>query len=251
MPFAITTMEVPTEVRLVTSRDDIIDTEAMWRCIDENGVMWCELVAAARATRVSVVEHQSSIAEKRSERARQRLDEIELEKVSRWGSECVCAVSKSGPFTKSIGCSRGRLIRVRTTADACSRIADDRAEWERAHPEDEKATVRGICTYCGEIIRESSTGPKAFEVLYEDFDELTYCRGVWWMRALGGDHWRRCHWWNVNDLATLACKAGKSIVEFKQCLRCGGLRWRPHVDQLGIDVVGIDLGSVAIAGSRA
>ena len=24
-----------------------------------------------------------------------------------------------------------------------------------------------------EIIRESSTGPKAFEVLYEDFDELT------------------------------------------------------------------------------
>jgi hypothetical protein len=92
---------------------------------------------------------------------------------SRGGSECVCAVSKSGPFTKSIGCSRGRLIRVRTTADACSRIADDRAEWERAHPEDGKATVRGICTYCGEIIRESSTGPKAFEVLYEDFDELT------------------------------------------------------------------------------
>ena len=104
MPFAITTMEVPTEVRLVTSRDDIFDTEAIWRCIDENGVMWCELVAAARATRVSVVENQSSIAEKRSERARQRrLDEIELEEGSRWGSECVCAVSKSGPFTKSIG----------------------------------------------------------------------------------------------------------------------------------------------------
>jgi hypothetical protein len=170
LPFAITTMEVPTEVRLVTSRDDIFDTEAMWRCIDENGVMWCELVAAARATRVSVVEHQSSIAEKRSERARQR--RLDWRGVG-GGSECVCAVSKSGPFTKSIGCSRGRLIRVRTTADACSRIADDRAEWERAHPEDGKATVRGICTYCGEIIRESSTGPKAFEVLYEDFDELT------------------------------------------------------------------------------
>ena len=58
-------------------------------------------------------------------------------------------------------------------AEAYSTIADNRAEWERAHPEDGKATVRGICTYCGEIIRESSTGPKAFEVLYEDFDELT------------------------------------------------------------------------------
>jgi hypothetical protein len=41
------------------------------------------------------------------------------------------------------------------------------------------------------------------------------------MRALGGDPWRHCLRWNVNDLATLACKAGKSIVEFKQCLRWG------------------------------
>ena len=93
MPFATTTMEVPTEVTLVTTRHDIFDTEAMWKCMEEGGVMWCEVVAAARAAGTSVVEHQSSIAEKRSERARQRLDEIELEKVTRWRSGCVCAVS--------------------------------------------------------------------------------------------------------------------------------------------------------------
>ena len=104
-------------------------------------------------------------------------------------------------------------------AEACETIADDRAEWERAHPEDENARVCGICTYCGEVIREGSTGPMPFKELLLEFDDLTYCRGVWWMRAHGRDHWRRCHWWNVNDLATRACKDGNSIVEFKQCLR--------------------------------
>ena len=83
LPFAILTMEAPTEVALVTTRHDIFDTEAMWKCMEEGGVMWCEVVAAARAAGTSVVEHQSSIAEKRLERARQRLDEIGLEKVTR------------------------------------------------------------------------------------------------------------------------------------------------------------------------
>ena len=83
LPFAIPTMEVPTEVTLVTARHDIFDTEAMWKCMEEGGVMWCEVVAAARAAGTSVVEHQIWIAEKRLERARQRLDEIELEKVTR------------------------------------------------------------------------------------------------------------------------------------------------------------------------
>ena len=41
------------------------------------------------------------------------------------------------------------------------------------------------------------------------------------MRAHGVDHWRRCHWWNVNVLATQACKDGSTIVELRQCLRCG------------------------------
>ena len=62
---------------------DILDAEALCSCMEEDGVMWHELVAAARAAGTSVVEHQSSIAEKRLERARQRLDEIEREKVTR------------------------------------------------------------------------------------------------------------------------------------------------------------------------
>ena len=101
LPFAILTMEVPTEVALVTTRHDIFDTEAMWKCMEEGGVMWCEVVAAARAAGTSVVEHQSSIAEKRLERARQRLDEIELEKVARWRSGCGCAVSWATFLIKS------------------------------------------------------------------------------------------------------------------------------------------------------
>ena len=102
-------MEVPTEVRLVTARHDIFDTEAMWKCMEEGGVMCCEVVAAARAAGTSVVEHQNSIAEKRLERARHRLDEIELEKATRW-----------------------RLpIRIRTTVD-CAYFAW--SLWQIAHP---------------------------------------------------------------------------------------------------------------------
>ena len=52
-------------------------------------------------------------------------------------------------------------------ADAFSKIADDRAEWERAHPEDENARVCGICTYCGEVIRGG------IRVLLREFDDLT------------------------------------------------------------------------------
>ena len=69
--------------------------------MEEGGVMWCEVVAAARAAGTSVVEHQSSIAEKRLERARQRLDEIELEKVALWRSACVCPVSWTTFLIKS------------------------------------------------------------------------------------------------------------------------------------------------------
>ena len=69
--------------------------------MEEGGVMWCEVVAAARAAGTSVVEHQISIAEERLERACQRLDEIALEKVTRWRSGCACAVSWTTFLIKS------------------------------------------------------------------------------------------------------------------------------------------------------
>jgi len=102
-------------------------------------------------------------------------------------------------------------------AEACSTMADDRAEWERAHPADEEAKVCGLCSFCGELIKASSTGLKPCEVGFLEFSGLTYCRGVWWMRAHGGDHWRRCHWWNVEDAAI---QDGETLVELKRCHRC-------------------------------
>ena len=62
-------------------------------------------MAAARAAGTSVVEHQSSIAEKRLERARQRLDEIELEKVTRWRSGCVRVARFSGRTRRTVDCA--------------------------------------------------------------------------------------------------------------------------------------------------
>ena len=73
-----------------------------------------------------------------------------------------------------------------------------------------------MCTYCGKIIRESSTGSKPFKVLPQPFEWLALWRGVWWMRAQGqgGECWRRCYWWTTyyEDI---------SVVRVKQCLRCG------------------------------
>ena len=69
------------------------DTEALCRWMEEDGVMWRDFVAPARAANTSVVEYMISEGRKLSERARQRLDEIELEKVTRWRSGCGCAVS--------------------------------------------------------------------------------------------------------------------------------------------------------------
>ena len=106
-------------------------------------------------------------------------------------------------------------------AEACETIADARAEAERAHPEDENARVCGICTYCGEVIKKGSTVPMPFNTLFKEFDSLTYCRGVWWMRAHGGDVWRRCYSWNVDDAARQVSKDGETIVELKRCHRCG------------------------------
>ena len=103
-------------------------------------------------------------------------------------------------------------------AEVYLEIADKRAEWERAHPEDEKARVCGICTYCGEVIKAGSTVPRPFKLLFKEFDSLTYCRGVWWMRAHGGNHWRRCYWW---DEESSHSPGDKEDIRVKQCLRCG------------------------------
>ena len=94
-------------------------------------------------------------------------------------------------------------------ADACSTIADDRAKWKRAHPEDENARICGICTYCGEVIRGK------IRVLLREFDDLTYCRGVWWIRAHGGVYYQRCYWWDVESL-----QLDTKNIRTKQCLRC-------------------------------
>ena len=83
------------------------------------------------------------------------------------------------------------------------------------NPEDEKARVCGICTYCGEVIREGSTGPQPFKVLFREFDDLTYCRGVWWIRAHGGVYYQRCYWWDVESL-----QLDTKNIRTKQCLRC-------------------------------
>jgi hypothetical protein len=74
---------------------DILDAEALCSCMEEDGVMWHELVAAARAAGTYAVEYMIPDSRQRSERAFQRLDEIELQKVSRWRSACVCPVSWS------------------------------------------------------------------------------------------------------------------------------------------------------------
>ena len=52
-------------------------------------------------------------------------------------------------------------------------------------------------------------------MLYEDFDELTYCRGVWWIRAHGGVYYQRCYWWDVESL-----QLDTKNIRTKQCLRC-------------------------------
>ena len=38
------------------------------------------------------------------------------------------------------------------------------------------------------------------------------------MRAHGGDHWRRCYWW---DEAVSHSPVDKEDIRVKQCLRCG------------------------------
>ena len=112
-------------------------------------------------------------------------------------------------------------------ADAYATIEDLRAERVDVPFEDEKARgavnlgAHGYCTYCGELILKSKTKRQEFYWLTKPLDELTFCRGVWWMPAHGVDHWRRCHWWDVDEAASLARLDGKTVVGLRQCLRCG------------------------------
>ena len=100
-------------------------------------------------------------------------------------------------------------------ADACSTIADKRAEWGRAHPEDDKAKVCCICSYCGEHIRESSTGTKPYVEVFVAKEELVKNRrGVWWMETPDYETWRRCYGWDV------FAPGGGRMVKLKQCHRC-------------------------------
>ena len=75
-------------------------------------------------------------------------------------------------------------------------------------------------------------------------DEFTFCRGVWWMSAHGVDHWRRCHWWDVDEAASLGCKDDKTIVELRQCLRCGE-------EAQVLDSALTSIRELALAGARA
>ena len=101
-------------------------------------------------------------------------------------------------------------------ADACSTIADKRAEWERAHPEDDKAKVCCICSYCGEHIKESSAEVKPYVVEWSHEQFLDNCRGVWWVIAPGHDTWTRIY----ERYGTAADHEGERIVELRRCHRC-------------------------------
>ena len=94
-------------------------------------------------------------------------------------------------------------------ADACSRIADKRAELGRANPEDDK-NMLGCCSYCGGDITEPGT------TLCIGEESLDYSRGVWWMKARGLDTWSRCY----VRYETVTNRDGDTIVELKGCLYC-------------------------------
>ena len=105
----------------------------------------------------------------------------------------------------------------RIMADACSTIADKRAEWGRAHPEDDKAEVCCICSYCGEHIKESSTGLLPYRKVWMMEESLDYNRGVWWMAAHGHGTWRRCYGWHVESAYA---PGSRRMVHLKRCHRC-------------------------------
>ena len=121
----------------------------------------------------------------------------------------------------------GCTVKEAILADAYATIGDLRAEWERVPFEDEKARVavearvHGYCSYCGELIMTSETKRQPLRGLTKPLDQLTFCGGVWWMSAHGVDHWRRCHWWDVDEAASLGREDDKTIVHLRQCLRCG------------------------------
>ena len=106
----------------------------------------------------------------------------------------------------------------RIMADACSTIADKRAEWGRAHPEDDKAKVCCICSYCGEHIRESSTGTKPYVEVFVAKEELVKnWRGVWYMETPDYETWRRCYGWHVESAYA---PGSRRMVHLKRCHRC-------------------------------
>ena len=100
--------------------------------------------------------------------------------------------------------AKGRIM-----ADACSTIADKRAEWGRANPEDDK-DMFGCCSYCGGDIEKRSV-PFCLEEEY-----LDYRRGVWWMNSQGNGAWRRCY----VRYQTVTDRVRGTIVELRRCLHC-------------------------------
>jgi hypothetical protein len=98
--------------------------------------------------------------------------------------------------------------RERIMADACSTIADKRAEWERAHPEADKAKVCCMCSYCGEV--------KPCAARWTIDQLLDYRRGVWWITDHGHDKWRRCY----VMYETTADHDRERMVKLTQCRRC-------------------------------
>ena len=97
----------------------------------------------------------------------------------------------------------------RIMADACSKIAEKRAEWGRANPEDVKYWF-DCCSYCGGDITEPGT------TLCIGEESLDYSRGVWWMTDHGHDKWRRCY----EMYETAADHDGERMVKLTRCHRC-------------------------------
>ena len=100
--------------------------------------------------------------------------------------------------------------RERTMADACSRIADKRAELGRANPEDDK-NMLGCCSYCGGDITKRGV----MNHIFLEEKSLDYRRGMWWMKH-GRNAWRRCY----VRYQTVTERERGTIVELRQCLHC-------------------------------
>ena len=76
-----------------------------------------------------------------------------------------------------------------------------------------------VCSYCGKIC--SSTAPKGRDVKIGPITverwhkTLSFDGGVWWMSAMDGEMWRRCHWWKEE------CVDGdETMLVFHRCHAC-------------------------------